>query len=323
MANGELDGATGPPDDGSLVYLDGDLVPVAEARVSVYDHAFLYGDGIFETVRVVDGRAFRLRDHLDRLERSAAAIALDLPASREEIADALLRSVAANGLRMSFVKVIVTRGAGSEPLLRHEGLTSAIVILVRPSMPFLDGEGSVGISAAVVGTRKTPAAALDPRIKSLNYLNVIQSRIEARAMGAEESILLDGQGRVAEGSIYNVIAVHGRRLISPAEGCLEGITLRTVWEAALECGYDAERTTVYPYDLATCDELIFTSTAVGLVPVTSVNGRQVGSGAPGPVFADLRAGYERALTDPAHGTAVPYERYEDRVPAASASRGDR
>lgn len=312
MSGLESEGSADPRDDDSLVYLDGELVPVSEARVSVYDHAFLYGDGVFETVRVVEGRAFRLPEHLDRLERSAAAISLALPEPRERIAEAILRTVAANGHRMSFVKVILTRGAGSEPLLRHEGLRSTIAILVWPSMPFLD-PGEEGVSAAVVGTRKTPAMSLDPRIKSLNYLNVIQSRIEARSMGADESILLDTQGRVAEGSIYNVIVSHRGRLTSPAEGCLEGITLRTIWEAALERGYAAERTSVYPYDLLNADEVMFASTAVGLIPVTTVNGSPVGCGSPGPVYADLRDAYEGALTDPARGTGVPYELYEDQL----------
>jgi branched-chain amino acid aminotransferase len=194
-SDGSAGFSSGPRDDGSLVYIDGELVPVLEARVSVYDHAFLYGDGVFETVHVVDGRAFRLEEHLDRLERSAAAISLHLPGSREEIRHDLLRTVAANRRRTSFVKLIVTRGAGAEPLLRHEGLKSRMVIIDRPSMPFFEGGEELSMSAAIVGTRKTPAASLDPRIKSLNYLNIIQSRIEAQAAGADESILLDADGR--------------------------------------------------------------------------------------------------------------------------------
>jgi branched-chain amino acid aminotransferase len=321
-SDGSAGFSSGPRDDGSLVYIDGELVPVLEARVSVYDHAFLYGDGVFETVHVVDGRAFRLEEHLDRLERSAAAISLHLPGSREEIRHDLLRTVAANRRRTSFVKLIVTRGAGAEPLLRHEGLKSRMVIIDRPSMPFFEGGEELSMSAAIVGTRKTPAASLDPRIKSLNYLNIIQSRIEAQAAGADESILLDADGRVTEGSIYNVIAVHGRRLTTPAENCLQGITLRTVWEKATELGCQTERTSIYPYDLRTADELLFASTAVGVIPITSLNGEPVGDGTPGPVFAEIRAKYERALRDVSYGTPVPHEVAADTSSTEHADKDD-
>lgn len=291
--------------DDLLISLDGELVPTRDAKVSVFDHAFLYGDGIFETFRVADGLVFRMEDHLDRLERSAAAIALDLPLPRPGLRAAILEAIAANGLADCYVKAIVSRGAGDEPLLEHTGLTSRLVVIVRPAMPFFaDGVASRGLSAAVVGTRKTPAAALDPRIKSLNYLNVIKSRIEARGLGAQESILLDDRGRVVEAAFYNVVAVHGRDLLTPAEGCLRGITLEAALEAATERGFRVHRTALYPYDLETADEVLFTSTAGGVIPVTTINGRAIG-GAPGPVWAELAAAYERALRDPAQGTVVP------------------
>ena len=293
-------------DDGFLVSIDGELVPTRDAKVSVFDHAFLYGDGIFETFRVADGRVYRMGEHLDRLERSARAIALALPLPRPRLTATILRAIAANGLPDGFVKAIVSRGAGPEPLLEHAGLTSRLVVIVRPSMPFFkDGQGEQGLSAAIVGTRKTPAAALDPRIKSLNYLNVIKSRIEARDLGASESILLDDRGRVVEASIYNVVAARGRELLTPAEGCLQGITLDATLALAEARGYRALRANLYPYDLESADELIFTSTAVGLLPVTGLNGRPVGDGRPGPVYAELTAAYEADLRDPANGTAVP------------------
>jgi branched-chain amino acid aminotransferase len=297
--------ADGPRDDGSVVFLDGELVPTAQARVTAFDHGLLYGDGVFETVRVVDGLAFRLEDHLDRLERSAGAIALDLPWTRAELRDALLETAAANGRPMCFCKLILTRGAGSEPLLKHEGLRPRLLITARASMPFVEGDGPATLSAAIVGTRKTPAAALDPRIKSLNYLNIIQSRIQARALAAEESIMLDDRGRVAEGSIYNVIAVRGDELVSPAEGCLEGITLDTLFGLAAERGLQPRRGDVWPYDLHTAQEVLFASTAVGVVAVTTIDGRPVGGGAPGPVFEALERAYAGALGDPARGTTVP------------------
>lgn len=294
---------TGARDDGSVIYLDGELVATADAKVSVFDHAFLYGDGVFETFRVVDGRVFRMEPHLDRLERSAAAIALDLPLPRDGIRRAILATIAANPWPMGFVKAIVSRGAGPEPLLEHAGLASRLVVIVRPSMPFFaDGAAIRGVTAAIVGTRKTPFAALDPRIKSLNYLNMIRSRIEARGLGANESILLDERGRVVEGSIYNVVAIRGDRLVTPIDGCLEGITLETTLEAAARLGYDVRRADVYPYDLETADEAIFTSTAVGLLPVTRLNGRPIGAGRPGEAFRRLAAAYQEALFDASQGT---------------------
>lgn len=297
--------ATGPRDDGSLIYMNGALTPAQDAKVSVFDHAFLYGDGIFETFRVVEGRVFRLGEHLARLGRSAAAIGLDLPIPLSEIRQAVIDTVGANPWPMSFVKAIVTRGAGAEPLLEHTGLASRLVIIVRPSMPFFkEGAAAAGLSAAIVGTRKTPFASLDPRIKSLNYLNVIKSRIEARNLGANESILLDERGRVVEASIYNIIAVSGKRVFTPRDGCLEGITLETTLEAASRLGFSVERGDVYPYDLESADEVIFTSTAVGLLPLVTLNGRPVGGGRSGPAFARLSAAYQEALLDPARGTAT-------------------
>jgi len=288
------------------IYLDGELLPTWDAKVSVFDHAFLYGDGVFETFRVADGLVFRMEPHLDRLERSAAAIALELPLSRPEMREAILETVAANGLPDWYVKSIVTRGAGPEPLLEHTGLTSRLVVIVRPSMPFFaEGTEARGLSAAIVSTRKTPAVALDPRIKSLNYLNVIKSRIEARGLGAQESILLDDRGRVVEAAFYNIIGAHGRDLLTPYEGCLRGITLEATLEAAQERGYHIHRTSLYPYDLETADEVLFTSTAGGVIPVTVINGRSIGGGAPGPVYGELSVAYEQALRDPTQGTAVP------------------
>lgn len=295
----------GPAADGSVVFLDGELVPTPDAKVTVFDHGLLYGDGIFETVLVVEGRAFRLDDHLRRLERSAAAIALEVPWGLEELRAAILETAAANGSRRCFCKIILTRGAGSEPLLKHEGLRPRLLITARESMPFVEGEGPPTLTTAIVGTRKTPGAALDPRIKCLNYLNIIQSRIEARALGADESLLLDDRGRVAEGSIYNVIAVRDGELVSPAEGCLEGVTLDTVYRIAPELGLRARRGDLWPYDLRVADEVLFVSTAVGVVAVTDVDGRPVGDGVPGPVFTALARAYATALTSPDLTTPVP------------------
>jgi branched-chain amino acid aminotransferase len=289
-----------------LIHLDGELVPTREAKVSVFDHSFLYGDGIFETYRVADGLVFRMDPHLHRLARSARAIALDLPGGIDGIRQAIIDTVAANGLADCYVKSIITRGAGAEPLLEHTGIASKLVVIVRPSMPFFKpGTEGAGLSAAIVSVRKTPMAAVDPRIKSNNYLNVILSRIEARGMGAQESILLDDRGRVVEASFYNVIAVSGKRLLTPHEGCLAGITLETTLEEAAKLGYACERGPVYPYDLMTADEVLFTSTAGGVIPVTTIDGRLIGAGAPGPVWRDLSTAYDRAMRDPAQGVAVP------------------
>ena len=294
------------PKDDLLIHLDGDLVPTRDATVHVFDHSFLYGDGIFETYRVADGLVFRMEPHLDRMERSARAIMLDLPGGRDGVRRAVLETAAANGLADCYVKSIVTRGMGEEPLLEHTGIRSRLVVIVRPSMPFFTpGAENRGLSAAIVSVRKTPMAAVDPRIKSNNYLNVILSRIEARGMGAQESILLDGLGRVVEASFYNVIAVRGRDLLTPHEGCLEGITLETVLEEAERLGYRVRRGPVYPYDLVTADEVLFTSTAGGAIPVTTIDGRPIGDGAPGPAWRELSAAYERAMRDPAQGTPVP------------------
>lgn len=292
--------------DDLLIHINGTLTPTRDATVHVFDHSFLYGDGLFETYRVADGRVFRMEPHLDRMERSARAIALTLPHGRDRLREIILETIAANGLRECYVKSIVSRGCGDEPLLEHTGLESRLIVIVRPSMPFFTkGMEGRGLSAAIVGVRKTPAAALDPRVKSNNYLNVITSRIAARGMGAQESILLDDRGRVVEASFYNIIAVHGRHLHTPAEGCLEGITLETTLEAAAARDFAIHRSAIYPYDLETADEVLFTSTAGGVIPVTTINGQAIGNGRPGPVFATLAAAYEDALRDPSQGAPVP------------------
>lgn len=279
-----------------VVYLDGKTVPADEARISVYDHAVLYGDGIFETFRIVERNVFRLDDHLDRLARSAAGLRLTLPMAGSGIRDALMQTVRESGMSDCFAKLLVTRGAGSAPVLNHQSLTSQLIIIVAPAMPLVAGpSGDAGISAAVVATRKTSPSALDPRIKSLNYLNIIQSRIDASGLGADESILLDDQGRVVEASVYNIIAVRGGRLATPAGGCLEGITLDTVLTAASQEGFTVVHCDLYPHDLAAADEIILTSTAVGVVAVTKLNGMPVAAGQPGPIWQKLSALYGRAL----------------------------
>lgn len=288
------------------VFIRGEIVPSELARISVLDHSVLYGDGVFETFRVVDGHIFRMPDHLRRLVRSSRAISLNLPMPLEDISRALIRTVAASGLANCFVKLVVTRGAGELPVLNHAGLTSELIIIATPAIPLVAGgdAGGRGISAAIVGTRKTAPAAFDPRVKSLNYLNIIKSRIEAHGLGADESILLDDRGRVVEASVYNLIAVRGNKLTTPLEGCLEGITLDTVIGAAQGLGLCIDRSELYPYDIAVADEIILTSTATGVIPVVTLNGQPVGAGVPGPIWAKLADAYGASLKDPTYLTST-------------------
>lgn len=288
-----------------VVYIRGEIVAADEARISVFDHSVLYGDGIFETFRIVDGQIFRMTDHLQRLVRSAAGLQLALPMPVDDIAAALRQTIVRSGLANCFTKLLVTRGSGNAPVLNHQGLASELIIVASPAMPLVATRSAgPAISAATVSTRKTSPAALDPRIKSLNYLNIIQSRIEANGLGADESILLDDQGRVVEASVYNIIVAHGGCLTTPASGCLEGITLDTVIAAAESTGTAVQRRDIYPNDLAVADEIILTSTAVGVIPVTELNGNPVGAGSPGPKWKALADAYELSLRDRSYLTSV-------------------
>lgn len=276
----------------AVCWLDGRLVPPGEARISVFDHGLLYGDGVFEGIRFYRRRPFKLRAHLERLFDSARAIALDLPFGPEAVAAAVAETVAAFPDEDGYLRVVATRGVGALGI-DPKNCTRPSLFIIADELTMVPGPvREQGARLIIAATRRLPPDGLDPRIKSLNYLNHILARIEANQAGADEAILLNGAGRVAEGTADNVFIVrHGRLLTPPTvEGALAGITRETVLELAGQAGIPALETALAPYDLYTADECFLTGTGAELIPVAEVDGRRM-TACPGPVFRDLARRY--------------------------------
>lgn len=267
------------------VYINGELVDEADAKVSVFDHGLLYGDGVFEGIRLYDGCVFRLEAHLERLNRSARAIMLDLPWSREEISEAVCNTCRANGLRDGYIRIMVTRGAGTlglNPTLCND---PNLIIIADKVQLYPDKYYEEGLKITTVSTRRISPAALPPKIKSLNYLNNILAKIEAIQGGCMEAVMLNDQGFVAECSGANIFTVKKGIISTPdtSAGALDGITRQVAMEIAEEQKVPLLETNLTTYDLWTADECFLTGTAAEIVPVTEIDGRKVGEGRPGPV----------------------------------------
>ncbi|GLI03865.1 branched-chain-amino-acid transaminase [Phytohabitans aurantiacus] len=295
---------TGSPPE-PIIFVNGDYVPQSQARISVLDHAVLYGDGVFETAVAWNGVVFELEAHLDRLFRSLAAICLDPPYTRSELAGIVLETIRRNGLENAYVKLIVTRGVNDQPLLDPTGCVPGIICFARPYL-YMANPDRVrdGLRVKTAATRRPPAQVLDPHIKSLNYLNLVLAKLEARAAGADEALLLDIHGHVCEAPGYNVFAVRDGRIRTPWQDILEGITRNTVMSLARDAGIEVLAETIELYDLYTANEVFFCSTAGGLLPVVEIDGRRIGDGHPGRVFSQLRDGYQRLLATGDNGTRV-------------------
>ena len=286
------------------VWMDGEIVDAGRARVSVLDHGLLYGDGIFEGIRARARKVFRLDDHLARLVASAKAIALELPLPVSSIRDVVLDTIRSLGSDEAYVRLVVTRGEGPlgvDPLTCVEPR----VICIGTRRSFLpDDRAAAGIALVTVSSRRPAPDALDPKVKSLNYLQSCMAKLEARRRGADDALILNGRGFVAESSVANVFIVTGSDLSTPpsADGCLEGITRRTVLELAPSLDLRAGERTLSRADLLRADEVFITGTGVGIVPVRSLDGQPIGEGGPGPAASRLRAAY----TDLARSSGAPF-----------------
>lgn len=277
------------------VYLDGKFVDSAEAKVSVFDHGLLYGDGVFEGIRLYDGNIFRLEEHLERLENSAKAIMLQMPLSRAELSWATCETCRQNGLRDAYIRLVITRGVGD--------LGLAPWLCPKPSIFIIAGKISLypqeyydnGLGIVTVPTRRIGPAALPSTVKSLNYLNNILGKIEAKQFGALEAIMLNDQGYVAECTADNIFVVHKGELLTPAasQGALKGITRSTIIDIAQATGIPLREVDLTRYDIWCADECFLTGSGAEVIPVVKLDGRVIGTGKPGPitqrVLADFRA----------------------------------
>ena len=279
------------------IYLDGNLVDSAEAKISVFDHGLLYGDGIFEGIRLYGGNVFRLDEHLERLEYSAKAILLKLPWSRKEISDAICATCRANGLTDGYIRLVVTRGVGYLGLSPWLCPKPSIFIIADKIALYPKEHYEKGLEIVTVATRRMNPAALSPAIKSLNYLNNIMAKIEARQAGALEAIMLNDQGLVAECTGDNIFIVHKGRILTPSaqQGALQGITRDTIFAIAKEIGVAIEEHDMTRYDVWNADEVFLTGTGAEVIPVVKLDGREIGDAKPGPVFAKVLAAFRRRV----------------------------
>jgi len=286
-----------------LIYLNGKFVPEEQAMVSVFDHGFLYGDGVFEGIRAYDGRVFRLEDHVRRLFDSAQAIMLKIPISQEEMGQAILETLRKNNLRDAYIRPIVSRGYGDLGLDPNKcPLPSVIIIAVEWGAMYGDLY-EVGLTAVSVSVRRNSPDSLPPNIKSLNYLNNILAKIEANIKGGNEAIILDSRGLVSEGSGDNIFVIKNGEISTPHTiNNLKGITRDAVMELAEIRGNPIKEKELGLFDLYTADEVFVTGTAAEVAPVTKIDGRTIGDGKPGPITKELIAAF-RELTR-STGTAI-------------------
>jgi len=293
-----------------VCWLNGKIMPAQEACVPVLDHGLLYGDGIFEGIRFYHGRAFRLAQHLSRLYRSASAIRLMIPQDDATLVAAVKNTIVAFGAPAGYLRLVVTRGVGKLGIDPTSCMQPNVFIIADELSMTSERMLYEGARVIVATTRRIAPDALDPRIKSLNYLNHVLARMEATHAGADEAILLNAQGHVAEGTADNVFVVRDGTLLTPpvTDGALEGITRAVILELAAENGIPWAERSLGTYDLYMAEECFLTGTGAELIPVCKVDGRLLGV-CPGPVFSQLQTAFRELV----EREAVP-----DRMPGRNA-----
>jgi branched-chain amino acid aminotransferase len=281
------------------IYIDGEFLPESEAKISVFDHGLLYGDGIFEGIRFYNGRVFRLEEHLVRLWDSARSICLDIPMSRREMTEALLETIRQNDLRDGYVRLLVTRGVGNLGLNPAQCKRPTVIIIVATIALYPEDVYRNGLSVVTCATRRTNPSALNPAVKSLNYLNNVMARIEANLAGADEALMLNDQGNVAECTADNVFIAKGGEIFTPpiTAGALRGITRAVVFEIAAEIGIKISATDITRHDVFIADECFLTGTAAEIIPVVQADGRPIGTGKPGPIGTRLIARFREMVRE--------------------------
>jgi branched-chain amino acid aminotransferase len=280
------------------IFIDGRYYDERNAKVSVFDHGLLYGDGVFEGIRIYNGRVFKLREHIDRLFFSAKAILLNMPMSHSAVMRTVIETCRKNKLRDGYVRLVVTRGVGTLGLNPKSCKKASIIIIADKIQLYPEAYYRKGLEIITVPTTRNLHSALNPAIKSLNYLNNILAKIEANNAGCEEAVMLNAEGFVAECTGDNLFIVRDAKLFTPplSAGALYGITRQVVMEIAAESGMKVSEPNLTRYDLFCADECFVTGTGAEIVPVVKIDGRVIGTGKPGPVTRDLVARYH-ALTN--------------------------
>ena len=284
---------------GLKIYLDGRFVPEEEAKVSVFDHGFLYGDGVFEGIRAYHNSVFKLKEHVDRFFDSAHVINLQIPLTKAEMAEVILETCRQNDLQDCYIRAVVSRGKGDLGLDPRKCPVATVVVIASSITLYPAEMYEQGMKVITVPTRRNGPEGVNPRIKSLNYLNNIMAKIEANMAGVPEAILLNQEGYVAECTGDNIFMVKDGVLKTPAIhiGLLEGVTRNEVIKLAKSMGIEVQETTLTRYDFFVADEVFLTGTAAELIPVTTIDSRVIGDGKPGPVFDRLLTGFRELVKE--------------------------
>jgi branched-chain amino acid aminotransferase len=289
-----------------VVYIDGTYYPKSQAKVSVFDHGFLYGDGVFEGIRAYNGVVFKLKEHVDRLYRSAHAITLKISLTKEEMIKTVVETLRKNSMKDSYIRLIVTRGVGDLGLDPRK-CPKASIIIVTDTINIRAGNAiETGITTMFSWVRRNPVDATTHEIKSLNYLNSVLAKIEANACGIDEAICLESNGYVAEGVGENIFIVkNGDLFTTPTStGALAGITAEVIRELADKLKIKLTVANLTPFMLFTADEAFFTGTAMEVVPIREINKREIGTGKPGHVTKKLMAEFQKVIQDPLQGVKI-------------------
>ena len=288
------------------VYIDGQFYPKSQAKISVYDHGFLYGDGVFEGIREYNGIVFKLKEHVDRLYRSALAVTLKIPLTKEEMIQAVVETLRKNKMKDSYIRLVVSRGVGDLGLDPRK-CPKPTVIIITDTINIKSGDAKeTGVTAMFSWVRRNPVDATTHEIKSLNYLNSVLAKIEANACGVDEAICLESNGCIAEGVGENVFIVKNGELLTPptSTGALAGITAEIVDKLSAKLKIKLTVTNLTPFMMFTADEAFFTGTAMEMVPIREVNKRTIGTGKPGPITKKLMAEFQKVIEDPTQGTKI-------------------
>ena len=279
------------------IYINGEFFSPEDAKISVYDHGLLYGDGVFEGLRIYSGKVFRLDAHLTRLYESALAIGLQIPISMEQLEKDTNETVVRNGLDDGYIRLVVTRGSGSLGLDPNRTNNPQVIIIADTITLYPDSYYQNGLELVTASTIRNHPAALSPRIKSLNYLNNIMAKMEGLKAGCVEALMLNHKGEVAECTGDNIFVVRNGKLNTPPieAGILEGITRNAVLELAAKNGIEATEKPMTRYDVYIADECFLTGSAAEVIPAVKLDDRVIGDGTPGPITMKLNKAFRELV----------------------------
>jgi len=286
-----------------LVYIDGEFLPRSRAKISVYDHGLLYGDGVFEGIRVYNKLIFKFKEHLDRLYASAHSMMIEIPLSREQMRATVIETLRRNSMEDGYIRLVVTRGVGDLGVDPRKCAKPTVFIIADAILVVPKEVAERGLRTMISWVRRDPVDGTSHEVKSLNYLNSILAKLEANFYGVDEAIFLTSQGYLCEGTAENIFVLKGNEIWTPPAytGALPGITKAAVTEVAKGLGLEVDERLITAHEVFNADEVFFTGTGAEVMPVTEVNGRRIGDGKPGRVTLRLSAEFKKYVSDPANG----------------------